>query len=263
MLPHRKTDGVAGTRRNGLTKEQRLKLAYSHARLVKHIAGRLAVGLPRHVSLEDLIHDGVVGLMDAAYRYDPSKGIQFSTFASTRIRGAILDGLRREDFASRGARKRYKELCQAQEKLYQVLGRTPTHQELAQELDLSLEELKQRLMENNMGFVCSLDEIQVDQDGQKEPLINHLCDTKSDVEEQVAQSRKRELLIQALKRLKQREQLLLALYYYEGLNIREIAAVLGVSEARVSQIHGRCLRKLRECLQSHQPDLIGHSCSAR
>lgn len=232
-----------------LSPEEKKDLAAQYAKLVKHIALRMAVKLPAHIEVDDLIHDGVIGLMDALNRFDPSKRIKFQTFASTRIHGAMLDALRAMDWASRGARRRGRELHLAEEQLHQTLGRQPNTQELAGFTGLTPDELRRRKQETTLVHLVSLDESRSNSEECDDSLGASLIDDSANVVEFCFQAEKKQMLLRALKTLPERDQLILNLYYFEEMNIREIGAVLGVSEARISQLHGRCMRRLREFLE--------------
>ena len=238
-----------------LTTEERDQLIREHAGLVKHIASRMAVLLPRHVDLEDLIHDGVLGLMDAINRFDPSRGIQFKTFASARIRGAILDALRSLDWVSRGGRRRARELRRVEEQLRHELGRDPSRDELGNRAGLTPEELDDRYAEATEDRVVSLDELRTLSEGASESPASRLQDPTVNVEREALMGQRKEIILEALRTLSEREQLVLSLYYFEDANIKEIAQILGVSEPRVSQIHSRCRQKLKERLADLQEDL--------
>lgn len=227
---------------------EKQELARRYAGLVKHVALRMAATLPTHIELDDLINDGVVGLMDALNRFDPSKGVKFQTFAATRIRGAMLDALRAQDWASRGARRRGRELQKAEEKLCHDLGRRPKSEELARFAGLTPRELARRKQERSVGQLSSLEQLRCRGDESEELFGNALVDHSAAVEEHCFRGQCREHLLHGLKSLPERDRLILALYYFEELNIREIGLILGVSEARISQLHGRSLRRLRESL---------------
>ncbi len=239
--------------KNSLSAQERRELAKKYAGLVKHIASRMGNSLPPHVELEDLIHDGVVGLMDALQRYDPGRGIKFETFAATRIRGAILDALRASDWASRGARRRSRELAKAEESLVQKLGRFPTPDEVGTFTGLPKDELRRRKHEMNSLYVMALEERKPGSSNEDERWSENLPDTTVSVEDAVLREQRKQMLMTGLKTLSEREQQILSLYYFDELSIKEVGKVFGVSEARISQIHGRCLRKMREFLGEGAP----------
>lgn len=241
---------------NRLTTEEKRALAEQYAPLVKHVASRLAVYLPPFLDKQDLINDGVVGLMDSLDRFDPTKGIKFQTFAAQRIRGAILDALRTHDWVGRGARQRARDVKLAEEKLSQTLGRAPSAQEVCDQVGIAPTELMRRRREESQGQVFSLDEIRSLSDGAGETRASTLVDPHACVESQANHTFRREVLLQGLKHLSTREQTVLSLYYFEELNVREIAQVLGVSEPRVSQLHTRSLKKLKEHLAVHRYELV-------
>lgn len=226
------------------TTVERQQLAREHRRLVRQIARKVGAGLPHHVELEDLVQEGMVGLLEALDRFDPAQGVQLTTFLSTRIRGAMLDYLRGIDFASRGARRRLREMQQAEETLTHELGRQPRPDELAGQMKVSRREVERRRFEGVIGFVGSLQE--------KPPGIetglswlDQLADDGPSLEAQAERDFRKEALKKALVRLSERERLLLALYYFEDLKVKEIADVLGISSTRCFQLHRRALDKLR------------------
>jgi len=237
------------------SQEEKQELATQYARLVKHIALRLAVKLPVHIQVDDLIHDGVIGLMEALNRFDPSKRIKFQTFASTRIQGAMLDALRAQDWASRGARRRGRELHLAEEQLNQSLGRAPSTQELAELTGLKPDELRRRKQESTLVHLVSLDDRHRNGDEFDDSLSESIVDESANVVDFCFQAEKKQMLLRALTRLPERDQLILNLYYFEEMNIREIGAILSVSEARISQLHARSMRRLRELLEPQLPAL--------
>lgn len=239
------------------SREERARLVESHAGLVKHIASRMAVLLPQHVELDDLIHDGVLGLMEALERFDGSRGVRFETFAATRIRGRILDALRSQDWISRGARRRAREVEKQEEVLSHALGRSPSRQELCQTTGWSTAEIERRRRESFEGLVLSLDELRSLSETAEESVGESVADPDVDVLQEVELANRRQILMGALGALSERERLVLSLYYFEDLNIREIAGVLGVSEPRVSQLHTRSLRKLRDALKGERLELVG------
>lgn len=237
-----------------LSSEEKKDLASEYASLVKQIALRMAVKLPGHIEVDDLIHDGVVGLMDALNRFDPSKNIKFQTFASTRIRGAMLDALRAMDWVSRGARRRGRELHGAEEQLSQSLGRQPNTQDLAGFTGLTAHELRRRRAETASVHLISLDDSRSSSDQFEDTFCESLVDETAGIEDYCFQAENKQMLLRALKTLPERDQLILNLYYFEEMKIREIGAALGVSDARISQVHGRCTRRLKEFLEPQYRD---------
>jgi len=238
-----KGDGDEGAR-------ERLVVAYSP--MVKFVAGRLGAGLPSHVEDADLISYGLVGLIGAIERFEPERGIKFETFAMTRIRGAIIDELRSLDWVPRSVRSRAREIETAQAKLEHELQRAPTEAELASKLNLTEEELQSALLEIANSSVYALDELWTvsDSSGDQVSLLDTIADdSAADPQEALASTEVKDLLTEAIGGLPEREQLVVALYYYENLTLREIGEVLGVTESRVSQLHTKAVMRLKSSLQ--------------
>ena len=232
------------------TARERLVVAYSP--MVKFVAGRLGAGLPAHVEDADLISYGLVGLIGAIERFEVERGIKFETFAMTRIRGAIIDELRSLDWVPRSVRARAREIEAAQAKLEHELQRAPTEAELAQKLEMSEEELRSSLLEIANSSVYALDELWTvsDASGDQVSLLDTIADeAASDPQEALASSEVKDRLTEAIGSLPEREQLVVALYYYESLTLREIGEVLGVTESRVSQLHTKAVMRLKSHLQ--------------
>jgi len=239
-----KGQGDAGAR-------ERLVVAYSP--MVKFVAGRLGAGLPSHVDDADLISYGLMGLIGAIERFDPSRGIKFETFAMTRIRGAIIDELRSLDWVPRSVRARAREIEAAQAKLEHELQRVPTEAELAARLEISEEELQTALLEIANSSVYALDELWTvsDSSGDQVSLLDTISDPRAeDPQESLDSSEIKDRLTEAIAALPEREQLVVALYYYENLTLREIGEVLGVTESRVSQLHTKAVMRLKSGLQA-------------
>ena len=229
---------------------ERLVVAYSP--LVKFVAGRLGAGLPAHVDDSDLISYGLMGLIGAIERFEPERGIKFETFAMTRIRGAIIDELRSLDWVPRSVRSRAREIESTQAKLEHELQRAPTEAELAAKLGLSEEELQSSLLEIANSSVYALDELWTisDSSGDQVSLLDTISDPHADdPQESLASSEIKDRLTEAVASLPEREQLVVALYYYENLTLREIGEVLGVTESRVSQLHTKAVMRLKSALQ--------------
>jgi RNA polymerase sigma factor for flagellar operon FliA len=229
---------------------ERLVVAYSP--MVKFVAGRLGAGLPSHVEDADLISYGLVGLIGAIERFEPERGIKFETFAMTRIRGSIIDELRSLDWVPRSVRSRAREIEAAQTKLEHVLQRAPTETELAAKLNMTEEELQSALLEIANSSVYALDELWTvsDSSGDQVSLLDTIADDNAaDPQEALASTEVKDLLTEAIGGLPEREQLVVALYYYENLTLREIGEVLGVTESRVSQLHTKAVMRLKSSLQ--------------
>jgi RNA polymerase sigma factor FliA len=230
---------------------ERLVVAYSP--LVKFVAGRLGAGLPSHVEDADLISYGLMGLIGSIERFEPERGIKFETFAMTRIRGAIIDELRSLDWVPRSVRSRAREIEAAQAKLEHELQRAPTEAELAAKLDLTEDELQTSLLEIANSSVFALDELWTvsDSSGDQVSLLDTISDPRADdPQESLASSEIKDRLTEAVASLPEREQLVVALYYYENLTLREIGEVLGVTESRVSQLHTKAVMRLKSGLQA-------------
>jgi RNA polymerase sigma factor for flagellar operon FliA len=229
---------------------ERLVVAYSP--MVKFVAGRLGAGLPSHVEDADLISYGLVGLIGAIQRFEPERGIKFETFAMTRIRGAIIDELRSLDWVPRSVRSRAREIEQVQAKLEHELQRAPSEAELAAKLNMTEEELQSALLEIANSSVYALDELWTvsDSSGDQVSLLDTIADEgAADPQEALASTEVKDRLTEAIGGLPEREQLVVALYYYENLTLREIGEVLGVTESRVSQLHTKAVMRLKSHLQ--------------
>lgn len=220
--------------------ELRNRLVVQHAPLVKYVVGRVRAGLPQNVDWNDLVSEGVVGLIDAIDKFDPGRGLQFQTYAVPRIRGAIIDSLRASDWVPRSVRSKLREIEQAQTALENALGRSPEDHEVAAELGISLTELQEIYSKAAYTSVASLDEI-----GMAGEDVGPATPGLEDVDDDMKQ-----MLVHVVRQLPERDQVIISLYYYEGLTLSEIGQVLRVSESRVSQLHTRAALALRGKLQS-------------
>jgi RNA polymerase sigma factor FliA len=230
---------------------ERLVVAYSP--LVKYVSGRMASGLPAHVEEADLISYGLVGLISAIERFEPEREIKFETYAITRIKGAIIDELRSLDWVPRSVRSRARDIEKANSKLEHHLQRAPTDDEMAGELDMSVEDFQEALMQISNSTVAALDELWTvsDASGDQVSLLDTLQDPGAPDPAQVMDATDlKDRMADAIARLPEREKLVVALYYYENLTLREIGEVLGVTESRVSQLHTKAVLRLRSRLQS-------------
>jgi RNA polymerase sigma factor for flagellar operon FliA len=219
--------------------------------LVKYVAGRMGSGLPAHVEEADLISYGLSGLISAIERFDLSREIKFETYAITRIRGSILDELRSLDWVPRSVRARAREFERVNTKLEARLQRAPTDDEMATELGISVQEFQDALLQISNSTIVALDELwsTSDSSGDQVALIDTLPSNSSpDPQAVVAETELRDRIADAIIALPEREKLVVALYYYENLTLREIGEVLGVTESRVSQLHTKAVLRLRSKL---------------
>jgi RNA polymerase sigma factor for flagellar operon FliA len=230
-------------------------VAYSP--LVKYVAGRMSSGLPAHVEEADLISYGLGGLISAIARFDLAREIKFETFAIPRIRGAIIDELRSLDWVPRSVRARAREFERVNMKLEARLQRAPTDEEMAAELGLSLDEFQDALLQISNSTIVALDELWSvsDSSGDQVSLLDTLPDRGApDPQSVVDQGELRDRIADAIAALPEREKLVIALYYYENLTLREIGEVLGVTESRVSQLHTKAVLRLRSKLATELLD---------
>jgi RNA polymerase sigma factor FliA len=230
-------------------KEERDRILLEQLPQVRYLARRIHERLPRHVPLEDMVHAGVIGLIDALNKFDHSKHVQFGSYAKFRIRGAILDSLREMDWGPRDLRRKARRVEEAQRKLSMDLSRAPTEVEVAAELNLELREFQQLLTELDGLEVGSL-HLESPWDGKDEDLCDYLPNAPEDTPFfRCMRSEMKELLARAVADLPGKEQQVLALYYFEELTMKEVGAVLGIGESRVSQIHSLAVVRLRSRLE--------------
>jgi RNA polymerase sigma factor for flagellar operon FliA len=231
------------------TKDRALRdrLILTYAPLVKFVAGRLGASLPAHVDEQDLVSYGLLGLISAIERFDPDREIKFETYAIARIKGAIIDELRSLDWVPRSVRTRAREIERAIAELERNLHRAPTDEEIAAKLGLTAEELEDSLAEISRSSMAALDELWTPSAGGDQiALIDTIEDTTGpDPEHSLEQTELKEALGEAIARLPEREKLVVTLYYYEELTLREIGEVLGVTESRVSQLHTKAVLRLK------------------
>lgn len=218
-----------------------------YAPLVKRIAHHIMAKLPASVEVDDIIQAGMMGLMDAVSRYEETQGAQFETYAAQRIRGAMLDELRSCDWLPRGIRKNMRTIEKAMHSLEQKLGRQPSEQEIAKQMDMPLADYQQMLQEARGHQLVYYEDYS---DGDDEHFLDrHAGHSHPSPLENLVEESMRERLIAAIEDLPEREKLMMGLYYEQDLNLREIGEVLGVSESRVCQLHTQAIARLRAMLR--------------
>ena len=217
--------------------ELRNRLVIQYAPLVKYVAGRLRSGLPQNVDTNDLVSEGVFGLMDAIEKFDIGRGLEFQTYAVPRIKGAMIDALRSQDWVPRSVREKLRAIEKAHAVLVEKLGRTPSEEEIAAEMGITPKALNGLYAKVSYTSIAAVEDLVVvddapapgaalEDDAVKEALLRHVRD------------------------LRERDQIIVALYYYEGFTLAEIGQVLGVTESRVSQLHTRAMLALRGLVQA-------------
>ena len=228
-------------------KALRDRLILTYAPLVKYVAGRLGSGLPAHVDEGDLVSYGLLGLIGAIERYDPERDVKFETYAIARIKGSIIDELRAMDWVPRSVRARARDIERAIAELERKIHRAPTDEEIAEKLGLSVDELNESLTDISRSSIAALDELwSVSGEGDQVSLMDTIEDTQGvRPQEALDETEMREALADAIARLPEREKLVVTLYYYEELTLREIGEVLGVTESRVSQLHTKAILRLK------------------
>ncbi len=235
MTPSEDLEQIWREFRNTKDPGLRNRLVLQYAPLVKYVAGRLRTRMPDSVEQDDLVSDGVLGLMDAIERFEPARGLSFQTFAVPRIRGAIIDGMRSMDFVPRSVRDKLRLVHRAQVTLEERLGRVPEDTEVAREVGIPVQQLRDLSRQANSNH-ANLDDFD---------LADELS---SAADHKVEQGDTNASLMRVVDQLAERDQVIIALYYFEGLTLAEIGQVLGVTESRVSQVHRRATATLRHKL---------------
>ncbi len=228
------------------------QIVKEYSPLIKYVANRIALRLPPHIEVDDLISVGAIGLMDAIEKYDPSRGAKFKTYAEFRVRGSILDELRSLDWVPRSVRQKASNLDAVVSKLQSQLGRIPEDEEIAKEMGVTLEEFFDTLNETRNMPLLSLEDLGIARDsGDKQSLLDTL-EGKGDVDPQTQMrlTELKNLIAAAIDSLPEKERLMVSLYYYEELTMKEIGEVLGITESRISQIHSKAVYRLRTKLKS-------------
>lgn len=224
------------------------ELVKKYIPLVKYIASRVIIGKTKYIEYEDLVSYGMVGLMDAINKFDDTRGMKFSTYASIRIKGSMIDELRKNSPISKGAMDKLNRYNDAVDKLQKKLGREPEDEEISQLLQISLKEIME--IENYINYISivSLEDL-IFSDDDDIPLMGTIEDDKSPSPEKTLEEKEElEYLAKALDLLNEKDKTVLSLYYYEGLTLKEIGKVLTVSESRVCQLHSRAIVNLRKAM---------------
>lgn len=236
------------------TGEARLReqLILQYAPLVKYVVGRMAIASSSILDVEDLLGFGTLGLIDAVSRFDPTRGVKFETYALQRIRGSIIDSFRKLDIVPRSARRRAREIEGAQAQLQQELGREPEDDEIAGFLGMTRDGLSRAMLDASCA-ILSMERPLTMLDGDDSLTLADTIEDENAPAPQAEIERKeeREALIGALRMLSERDRLVISLYYYEELTLREISEVLGVTESRVCQLHARAITRLRASLRAY------------
>jgi len=228
------------------TPQLREKIIIEYAGLVKLVAGRLSMYLGYNVDYDDLVGYGIFGLIDAIDKYDYTKGYKFETYASLRIRGAILDQIRKMDWIPRSIRQKQKKLENAYKTLETKYGREINDEEIAQELDISVEELENWQNQTQITNIISLDEFL--EQGSESKNEQYFATTFDQPDKIVEREELKKILIKALDTLTEKEKKVITLYYFEELTLKEISKILDVSESRISQLHTKALQKMKKIL---------------
>ncbi|HYC42167.1 MAG TPA: RNA polymerase sigma factor FliA [Noviherbaspirillum sp.] len=229
-------------------KSDKNQLLEEHAPLVKKLAHQMKAKLPPSVEVDDLIQAGMIGLLDAVSRYEENHGAQFETYAVQRIRGAMLDELRSSDWLPRSIRQNMRKIEVAMNKLQQKLGRAPLEAEIAKELKLSLDEYQEMLNEGSGHQLVYYEDFH-DKDEGEHFLDRYCIDEQSDPLKALMNTGFREAVIRSIEALPEREKILMGLYYEQEMNLKEIGAVMGVSESRVCQLHSQAIARMRSKLR--------------
>ena len=219
--------------------------------LVRKLAHYMMAKLPASVEVDDLIQVGLIGLADALSRYEAAQGVQFETFATQRIRGAMLDELRGNDWMSRGSRKSQKDIETTMRRLEHRLGRSPLESEIAKEMGLSLADYQSLLSKVRGTQLVYLEDMTRSGEDDDNFLDRHAVDADADPMNMLRDQRLRQSLVTAIKGLPEREQYIMSMYYEQDMNLKEIAAVLDVTESRVCQLHSQSIARLRAKMRSH------------
>ena len=235
-----------------ITTENREEVIIRYSPMIKYVANRIAMRLPPHIEVDDLISVGVLGLMDAITKYDSSRGAKFKTYAEFRVRGAILDELRSLDWVPRSIRQKASAVEKVVRSLESKLKRLPEDEEVAKEMDMSLGQFYRTLDETKSVPVFSLEDLGIAKEsGEQQSLLDCIAGkADADPQTQIRLVELKEIIAKAIDNLPEKERLMVSLYYYEELTMKEIGAVLDITESRVSQIHSKAVLHLRTKLKA-------------
>ena len=235
-----------------ITTENREEVIKRYSPMIKYVANRIAMRLPPHIEVDDLISVGVLGLMDAISKYDSSRGAKFKTYAEFRVRGAILDELRAMDWVPRSIRQKASNVDKVVQTLQAKLSRSPEDEEVAKEMGLSLDQFHDTLNETKSIPIFSLEDLGIAKEsGEQQSLLDCLAGkADADPQTQIRLIELKEIIAKAIDALPEKERLMVSLYYYEELTMKEIGAVLEITESRVSQIHSKAVYRLRTKLKA-------------
>jgi RNA polymerase sigma factor for flagellar operon FliA len=249
----KKYNTTASTQVTKMNSEEREMHINRYAPLVKTIAGRLKIRLPAHISQDDLISAGIIGLLDAVDKFDPNKGIDFKSYAEFRIRGAMLDELRSMDWVPRSVRKNAKRLQEAYNKVEKENMRPATDEEVAKQLGVTLEEYYRLLDDARAILVINEDEINtmLPKGELDSSVMMNLSNTQKDPLSNLNLLEVKEVIAKAVEKLPKNESMVMALYYYEELTMKEIGKIMGYTESRVSQLHTKAVLRLRVSLKPY------------
>ncbi|AWB44320.1 FliA/WhiG family RNA polymerase sigma factor [Paenibacillus sp. CAA11] len=235
--------------------EAKKEIIEKYLNIVDYVAGRLAVGLPKNVSKDDLFSNGVMGLIDAVEKFDYKRGLQFETYASWRVRGSILDGLRQGDWVPRSVREKAKRIEEGYQQLEQQYLRSVTDSEMSSYLNVSEKEFQHMLQEVAVMTLCSLED--PIREEESETRLSVLVDDKAkNPDHKVQEFYLHESLTKGIEKLTEKERTVVSLLYYEDLSLSEIAEVMSLSPSRISQLHSKAILRLRGSLEKHRSLLM-------
>jgi len=235
-----------------ISAENTEQIIIEYSPMIKYVANRIAMRLPPHVEVDDLISVGVLGLLDAIEKYDPGRGAKFKTYAEFRVRGSILDELRSLDWVPRSVRQKASQMDAVTQRLQGQFGRPPEDEEIAEELGLGMDEFFTAMNDTRSMPILSLEDLGINKEtGEQQNLLDCLIgDSEADPQTQIRLDELKRIIAQGIDTLPEKERLMISLYYYEELTMKEIGEVLGITESRVSQIHSKAVFRLRTKLKS-------------